>query len=992
MAAYTPFLKHVAADLLRRFGEEMSDITVVFPNNRAQLFFNNHLALLAGKPIWTPQYTTILDLFSLCCPELEVADKIKLVSELFNSYKRNFGGDECFDKFYFWGEILLSDFDDVDKNLADAEKLFLNIKEQAEYYDDLSHLDDDKQMAIQQFFQNFSVENLTELKERFIALWDSLFPIYEDFKQTLEEQNIAYEGMIFRKAVERLKSEGIELNSKKYVFIGFNVLNECEKQLFSILEKRGQALFYWDYDEFYVSKEKQKQFHEAGTFMKENLERFPNAIEDKSIFRIFNVGEKRKVTFISASTENSQAKYLAKYLKERKNEGEPDNQIAVVLCNEGLLLPALHSIPDEIGYVNVTMGFPLIQTPAFSLVQVLLAMQLPNIEGRRSFYYGHILPVIKHPYIRAIAPNVDIIAKDIEENHRFNLIEEELISIAGEDNTDYLKKIFRQISGNSTESSAKLCKWLIEILELVASNYKTNKETELEKQFQNIEAEDVNAIYGDLYKEALFRAYTKINRILSLIEKDKIDISTPLLAKLLRQILAALTVPFSGEPVKGLQIMGFLETRNLDFDNVILLSVNEGILPSSGKESSFIPRNLRRGYGLSTIEHKNSLYAYYFYRFLQRAKNITMLYNTSTDGTSKGQMSRFMLQLLAETKFSINHKGISSGVQMAEPQHIEIHKTEEIQNFIKKKYTTEGSYFSPSALNCYLDCSLKFYFRHVLGLSVKEELKEEVDAPMFGTLFHYSAEYFYKNKLNKIGKVINKSDLEPYINKEHPDIEDCVDCAFKKEYFKIEEDKLAYAPKPKYNGEQLIKRKVVIDFLSNLINIDHDYAPFAIHDPEQTVLDKVFVSPGLECNIGGKIDRTDLKDGVLRIVDYKTGGSPVVFEDIDGLFDKQKENRGNYIFQAFFYSSIVAKKCCDYNVKPSLLYIHNFIPGREFSPDIKIKNGETSHIESISKFQDEFDSKLKMLIAEILDENVSFTQTEIDKKCVYCDFKNICKR
>lgn len=991
MATYTPFLKHVAEDLLRRFGEDMSDITVVFPNNRAQLFFNNHLASLAGKPVWTPQYTTILDLFRKCCPGLDVADKIKLVSELFNSYKRNFGGNECFDKFYFWGEILLSDFDDVDKNLADAKKLFLNIKEQAEYYDDLSHLDDDKQMAIQQFFQNFSIDNLTELKERFIALWDSLYSIYNDLKQNLEEQNIAYEGMLFRKAVERLKSEDIELNSKKYVFIGFNVLNECEKQLFSILEKRGQALFYWDYDEFYVSKEKHKQFHEAGTFMKKNLEKFPNALDDKSVFRQFNVGEARDVTFISASSENSQAKYLTKYLRERKENGEPDSQIAVVLCNEGLLLPALHSIPNEIEHVNVTMGFPLLQTPAFSLVQVLLAMQLPNIEGRRSFYYGHILPVIKHPYIRTIAPNVDIIAKTIEENHLFNLTEEELLSIAGNDDNGCIKKIFRQISGDSQEASAKLCRWLTEILELVMSNYKTSKEANLEKQFQNIEAEDINAIYGDLYKEALFRTYTKVNRMLSLIENDNIDISTPLLAKLLRQILATLTVPFSGEPVKGLQIMGFLETRNLDFDNVILLSVNEGVLPSSGKESSFIPRNLRRGYGLSTIEHKNSLYAYYFYRFLQRAKNITMLYNTSTDGTSKGQMSRFMLQLLAETKFNIKHKEISPGVQMSEPQHIDIQKTEDILNFMKKKYAATSSYFSPSALNCYLDCPLKFYFRHILGLNVKEELKEEVDASMFGTLFHYAAEYFYKNKLNKIGKVINKSDLEPYINKKHPDIEDCVDCAFKKEYFKIDEDKLASAPKPKYNGEQLIKRKVVIDFLSNLINIDYNHAPFTICALEQSVSDKICID-NLEYNIGGKIDRIDLKEGVLRIVDYKTGGSPACFEDVEGLFDKQKEARGNYIFQAFFYSSIVAKKSCDYKVKPALLYIHKFIPNQNFNSDIKTKDKETEYIESIDKFQKDFDSKLKELISEILDENAHFNQTEIEKKCSYCDFKNICKK
>ena len=964
-----PFLQIVAEDLFGKYGTELSDITVVFPNNRARLFFNEHLANVAKAPIWSPQYMTIQELFRQHST-LEIPDTLKLVNDLFSVYNEEVALKETFDEFYFWGEILLNDFDNVDKNIVNAENLFTNISEQAQFIDTFEHLTDDQKETLRVFFRNFSPDMRSELKERFMQLWESLLLVYKRFKEKLLSQGLAYEGMLNRMVIEQLRAEGADkYQSKKYVFIGFNVLNKCECELFSILKNAGKAHFYWDYDTFYLDQ----KYHEAGTFMRENLLRFPNELS-KTYFSQFNKGEKRRITFVSSSTGNAQAKFLHDFLNMTKQSGTfEDKDIAIVLCDESLLLPVLHSIPCHVKDLNVTMGFPLIQTPAYSLVKNLLEMQVAAEERKSGFLfrYDSIIPALKHPYIRITVPESSDLIDYLTKNNRFYPALQELHK------TDNLSMLF-----TPAKTSGELISWLLQIIRFVASYYKESVGDEKN-------ADEKELIYGDLYKEALFRIYTQINRLYLILENDRIKINFATLTKLLKNILSTITIPFSGEPVKGMQVMGFLETRNLDFRNVVLLSVNEGVLPNSGKESSFIPYNLRKGYGLTTIEHKNSLYAYYFYRFMQRAENITLVYNTATEGSNRGEMSRFMLQLLAETDFDIQMQDIRSNIRVAEPQAIEVKKTDEIVSYLISKYDirqNEEAYFSPSALNCLINCSLQFYFRYLLRLKTKEELTEEVKASMFGNIFHKSAEIFYRNKT---GKIIQPEELAS-LSKNRKRLEEIVDFVFKTEYFKLD----AAAKMPEYTGEQLINRKVIVDFLQKLIQLDSQYAPFSIIKSEHTVSEETELDTQagrVKVKIGGIVDRIDRKEDTIRIVDYKTGGTPCKPSGIISLFEQGK-NRADYIFQAFLYAVILNREFeGKHIVKPALLYIHK--AGKEYSPDICFTEDKKSIvIDSISPYDKEFRTCLNKLICELFDKNVSFKQTMVVEKCRYCDYRGICRR
>ncbi len=962
------FLQLVAGDLFQKYGTELSNITVVFPNNRARLFFNEQLANVAKVPVWSPGYVTIQELFRQHST-LEIPDALKLISDLFSVYKEEIPKQETFDEFYFWGEILLSDFDDVDKNRIEADKLFRNIKDQAQFIDTFEHLSDEQKETLRTFFKNFSPDMRTELKERFMQIWDKLIWVYQGFKEKLLSQGLAYEGMLNRLVIEEIKNQGTDkFQSKKYVFIGFNVLNKCEKELFLLLQKAGKTHFYWDYDTFYYDK----SYHEAGTFLRENLVLFPNELS-KTHFSRFDTGEKRHITFVSSSAENAQAKFLNQYLTETKESGEQDKDIAIVLCNEALLLPVLHSIPGSIEDINVTMGFPLMQTPAYSLVKNLLEMHGLS-EGKKQgsrFRYDRFIPVLKHPYIRITIPETVSLIEELTNKNRFYPTSQEL------HRSENLRLLFTPV-----ETSLELTAWLLQMIRFVASHHK-------EKAEDNTNPGKKELIYDDLYKEALFRIYTQINRLHVLLENDHIQLSFATLIKLLKNMLASITIPFSGEPVKGMQIMGFLETRNLDFKNIVLLSVNEGILPNSGKESSFIPHNLRKGYGMTTIEHKNSLYAYYFYRFLQRAENITLVYNTATEGMNRGEMSRFMLQLLAETGFEIKMKDIRSNIHVVEPQPIEVKKNDEIISFLISKYDTrqnEDAYFSPSALNCLVNCSLRFYFKYVLRLKVKEELTEDVEASMFGTIFHASAEILYRDK---IGKNIQAEELTAW-SKNRKRLEEIVDSVFKKEYFKLDEN----APMPEYTGEQLINRKVVVDFLQKLLQLDAQYAPFTMLKSEEKVFEELELeTPAgkISLKIGGIVDRIDQKENVLRIVDYKTGGTPYRPSGVAALFEQRKD-RADYIFQAFLYAVIQHRELAGKQlVKPVLFYIHK--AGKEYSPDIYFTEDKKGIvIDTIAPYEEDFRTLLNQLIFDLFDKNVSFSQTGVTEKCLYCDYRDICRR
>lgn len=956
------FLKLVAADLYKHTEGNLAHTAVVFPNKRAGLFFNEYLAQESDSPIWSPAYVSISELFRSLSP-WEVGDPVKLVCELYKIFRRETQSTETLDDFYFWGEMLISDFDDADKNRVDTDKLFSNLQDLRNIMDDYTFIDDEQEEAIRQFFQNFSIERRTALKERFISLWNVLGNIYKGFRESLASQNIAYEGMMYRHVIEHLDVD--KLPYEKYVFVGFNVLNKVEHTLFTQLKDAGKAVFYWDYDEFYMKENRQAVTHEAGEFIRRNLRDFPSPLSGE-LFK--NLSKPKEVHYIASSTENAQARYLPQWI--RNNLTTPEKETAVVLCNEALLQPVLHSLPAEVKHVNITMGFPLSQTPVYSFLIALLELHTHGFNFKSGRYtFQSVVTLLKHPYTRQLTGQAELLEKELTRNNRFYPLPGEL----GKD--EFLTRLFTPLSGN-----LNLCIRLSETLQQVASIYQANTSG----------TEDTDA-FNQLYRESLFKAYTTINRFRTLIEEDELTVQSETFRRLLVKILSTTNIPFHGEPAIGMQVMGVLETRNLDFRHLVLLSVNEGQLPKSGGDSSFIPYNLRKAFGMTTIEHKIAVYAYYFYRLLQRAERITLIYNTSSDGLNRGEWSRFMLQFLIEWPHPITRQFLEAGQSPQGTSSITVEKTPDVMRQMQSLFDVRANpkaKFSPSALNYYLDCPLKFYYRYVAGLSAPDEVSAEIDSATFGSIFHYAAEHIYKD-LTTHGKVINKEALETLLRNDVK-LQDYVDTAFKKLFFNVPQNE-----KPEYNGVQLINSAVIARYLKQLLQNDLRYAPFTFIASEMEVDEPIDIQTPkgvIKSRIGGIIDRMDSKDGTLRIVDYKTGGDADTPPHVESLFIPDKK-RSNYVFQTFLYAAIMCRKQPTMKIAPALLYIHRAAT-ETYSPVIQMGESRKPKeaVEDFSKYEKEYRERLQGLLEEIFNPEKSFAQTEIIEKCTYCDFKALCKR
>ncbi len=966
--AMKTFLQYVAEDLLRKVEEEsisLTKIALVFPNKRAGLFFNEHLAKLAeGHPVWTPDYLTISDFFS-SLSKRKSADSIQLVCELYRDYIELSKNEETLDKFYGWGEMILNDFDDIDKNLVDARKIYCNLDDLKEIEDSMEYLSEEQRDIIRQFFHNFK-ERKTKVKENFQSFWSLLPQLYQRFNKRLAKENIGYEGAIYKEGLQHLSPS--ELPYAHYAFVGFNVLNKAEHTLFQKINECGKAWFYWDYDTYYLHNTEQ----EAGWFIKQDLKDFPNELPD-NLFH--NIDKEKEITYVSAPTENAQARFLPQWIDENLT-AEDEKQTAIVLCDESLLQPVLHSIPDKVKEVNVTMGFPLADTPVFSLLNVLTTLQNDGYDEQEDrFHYKEIARVLTHPYIQLLSPRTqDVLDKLVKDNRFFPLRSE--LTACGD-------PVLEQVFAVPSPQLDKRIAYLSEILQKVASTYKTEEHKDL--------------MAGQLYRESLFNAYTTLERFHRLLEQGILAIKSPqTLTRLLTRVLSGISIPFHGEPAKGLQIMGVLETRNLDFRRVIMLSVNEGKLPKGVGENSLIPYNLRMAYGMTTIRHQVSVYAYYFYRLLQRAEKATLMYNKGNAGTTVGEMSRFMLQYKMESGRKIKELSLNPAISPVISRPVEIEKTKEMLLELAGKYKEKERFLSPTALNTYLNCPLKFYFTFVAGFRETDEISSVIDPRYFGNIFHKAAENLYRPYMNNlISKDLMKRIASPR------NLKQLVEEAFRTEFFHLPQGTI-----PAYNGEQYIKKELVEQYLKQLVQYDLRHAPFTILGLEETCAKPISVS-SLDENeirevyIGGLIDRRDLtlvenEGECVRIVDYKTGGKPSEIKDMDSLFMPSPQ-RAEKEFQTFLYAWLAHDKAQGRKHVPALFFVHkSYNP--DFQPELVIsqkaegKRGTEKKLVFYEDYAAEFEDRLRGLLNEIFNPAVPFTQTEDQKRCGYCAFAGICKR
>lgn len=951
----TPFLKAVAEDLYYKVGGDLSRTAVVFPNKRAGLFFNEWLAGCSDKPVWAPAYITISELFRGLTP-LQVADPIRLVCTLYTIFCQETGNnEETLDNFYFWGEMLVADFDDLDKNRVDADRLFQNLKELHDLIDDHSYLTEEQVNALKLFFHNFSLEKNTELKTRFLNLWNVLGNIYHSFNKALEADGLAYEGHLYRKVVE--ETDLIQLPYERYVFVGFNVLNQVEHTLFAKLQAQGKALFYWDYDEAYVNHPR----HEAGEFIRRNLHDFPNELTDKSLFT--NLTKPKQVEYIAASTENAQARYVSQWLNG--NLTEKENETAVVLCNESILQPTLHALPEnQVKALNITMGYPMAGTPIHSLLILLADLYTDGYEARSQRYlFRYVSAVLKHPYVRSLSTESENLERVLTEKNRFFPLPSELQI------DEMLTHLF---PAEGVDSGISFLDHLLESIKYISNLFRTKDSEELTDM--------------QLSQEALFRSYTLVNRLKKLVEDGHLTVSLTILVRLLKNLLSSLSIPFHGEPAIGLQVMGVLETRNLDFRHILMLSVNEGKLPKQEGDSSFIPYNLRKAFGMTTIEHKNAVYAYYFYRLLQRAERVTMLYNTASEGLNRGEMSRFMLQYLVEKNenCTLTRYTLEPNQRVSRHPAIEVKGNIEIATRLRQHFIK--SFLSPSALNTYLDCPLKFYMRYACQLYKADEVTTDIDSSAFGNIFHRTTEIIYKEILGKRGEMITLQAINDLLNDDFT-VRETVNRAFKEVFFQISIDQHA-----EYNGLQLLNKEVITAYVKQLLRRDAEHAPFKFIAAEYKVKETVNITPTdgsapFEINLGGSIDRIDEKEGKIRIIDYKTSSNIQKANNVEQLFDMNAKKRPYHIFQTFLYATLLGKQT-DKNIIPALFYIQK-AASADYSPNIEVNK----HIvENFATVRDTYTAMLYPLLEKIFSANTNFTQTTVTHNCEYCEFAHICGR
>lgn len=950
------FLEHVASSLIEKYGNNLSALTVVFPGKRASLFLNQALAEASDKPVWAPHYRTISELFVEASP-YDLCDKIESVCRLHRAYAAHVAEPQTLDQFYAWGEVLLADFDDIDKQLVDARQLFTNIKD-IRQLDTLDYLTPEQEEALKHFFSGFSIENTTLLRERFLELWNVMFDIYTDFRLRMQADGVLYEGALEREVVERLRAVRFSTEAdaeqalpllaqpRTYVFVGFNVLNAVEQTLFDELQRHGKAIFYWDYDVAFA-RAGRGAGHEAGYFIEQNISRYGNELSEMCFD---NMSRPKQITIASAASENIQARYMAEWLEENlttperapKGETYVTRQTAVVMCNEQLLQPALHSLPQSITQVNVTMGFPLTDTPVYSFVMAILALHTEGYDQlHHRFRKASLRAVERHPYAR-------LLGKEWQSELR---------------------------------GGAELLAFVSRLLTLVAKGV----------------ADDV------LAAEAVFKAFTSINRLYDLMTCPDpwLDVNDNTLRRLLRSALGSQTVAFHGEPAVGLQLMGVLETRALDFRHLLMLSVGEGYLPKSVADNSFIPYHLRDAFGLTTLRHKIAVYAYYFYRLIARAERVTFVYNESNTGQRQNEISRFLRQLEAETDLEIRHLRLNAANRPAVTEPIVIEKTDEIMQKLIDSYDNTNRdprhqrFLSPSALNRYTTCPLQFYYRYVKGLRVDSEPEDGFDAIIFGNVFHKAAELVYRH-LTAEGPYVRQQDYDALLNDGALIIDNIVSEAFRHAYFQGRPEE--------YNGILVIARQVVTTYLQNLLRHDRRLAPVHILDLEGTYTKELSLIVGdgtIRLLTGGIIDRLDeVSDPevrgsrAVRIIDYKTGGTPSTVSDIDKLFVDAGQTE-HYYFQTILYATIISEQMGK-PAQPCLFFVHR-AAAPDYSPKLKFGRAAINDVDEplgddTDSLAESFTARLHMLVDEIFDPDVPFRQCADATSCHFCDYRLFCGR
>ena len=955
-----PFLYQVASLFYEKWEAEVSRLAFVFPNRRTGLFFQKYLSEVADIPLFSPTILTINDLFIQLSGK-QSADRISMLFILYDIYIRQSGSTETFDEFLYWGEMLLNDFDDIDKYMANARMLFSNVTDLREIENDFDFLSDEQIAAIRSFWSSFYPRGDTPNQQQFLAVWQVLYDLYEEFRATLAAEGKGYEGMIFREVVESMeRGESPDLPYEQIVFVGLNALSVSEERFLAQLQKREIADFYWDY----VSDKVTDPDNKASYFVSRNLKSFPSSMKLPPEEKV-----KTEIEVIGIPSGIGQAKHvytlLSDWCKEAEMSSEEALRTAVILPDEHLLIPVLNAIPEQIRRINVTMGYPLAGTPVASLIEYILALQknVRYIDRNPLFYFRDVLPVLNHRYILSTSPEIiSSLVKEITENNKIYISHTEL------EKTPLLEILFTPVTGVEAFSD-----YLIKVLE------ELNK---VMSALSDEEEEDAPQRTNDLEQEFIFHYFTTVNRMKEVMKDARIEMKIDTFFRLLKRVTDTITIPFHGEPLSGLQIMGVLETRALDFDRLIILSMNEGIFPQRKAANSFIPYNLRRGFGLPTYEHQDSVWAYHFYRLIERASHVSLLYDTRSNGLQTGEVSRFVHQLYYHYEVPMRDKLVVYNVSSSKTPPLAVPKREDIMRRLDAYRKGGSKAISASAINTYLDCPLKFYFSVVEGIREEEEVSETIESDVFGSILHKVMEELYKPFQGKMVTV----DLLKAIRKDTALLTGAIARAFASEFFKTEVVR-------SLTGQNYLIGEMIRKYVEKILERDGKLTPFVYIESERKINGLISLSDHSEIRLKGFIDRVDEVLDAIRIIDYKSGSGTTTFSSIESLFNKEEKDRAKAVMQVFMYCWMYAHftENKGKTIQPGIYYVRSLFSD-PFDPSVyhRIERGKSEKVEDFSGYAQAFEEGLRGCLDEIFNPEIPFTQTPTGKACSYCPFKGIC--
>lgn len=955
------FLERLADYYIQNHLTELSDICFVFPGRRAGLFFNRYLSQKVTKPIWAPQTLTISELFGKLTP-IPVSDNISLIFKLHQCYRDTMPSDISIDEFLPFGEMLLNDFNDIDKYLAHPEKLFTNLADLKALEDDLSYLTPEQIEAIRTFWSSFDLKKLSKHQEEFVNTWEKLFQLYSVFNQQLLNDQEAYEGMIYRATAERIDREkSIDLPYLHVVFAGFNALNACEKKLFHYLKIQHKTAFFWDFPQWIMDQSRDgagnhsPADHEAIRFVKQNLYDFPQPDDWESP----GADELPAITITSAPNDQVQAAIAHDFLKDSQGTKPSEEKMALILADENQLFAALHAIPEEINNINITLGYPLKSTPAYGLVENLLTLQKTartTRQGKTWFYHRPLLALLRHQYMASVMGETqgELIRKMVSSNQIF--IEKEFL-----EHTSFTSLVFRKI-----ETTSDLTNYLNDILLHVFGELEKKEDSEFEREF-------------------VFHLYTVIKRLSDILAHQQHQPAPETWLVLFRRIAEQETVPFKGEPLSGLQIMGLLETRALDFDKLVILSMNEGIFPRSTPPNSFIPFNLRKGHGLPTIDNQDAIFAYYFYRLINRAREVRLVYSTTKTVTGEGEMSRFLQQLYYEYPGEVKVETAVQNVTIPGAQKLEASKTPEVMKKIESWLAGGPQALSPSALSTYIECPLRFYYKYIAGIREPETIGEDLDPRVFGNLFHQILEKLYGPYT---GSTITAEQLKKLAGNESF-LKETMNDVFVANIPFIRQKSTIFND---LQGKNSLIYEVLFKYIRQFLGREMEATPFYLVSLEEKVQGEIALSNGIRVQLGGTIDRTDIRDNALRIIDYKTGQAGQSIKEIAELFDTEKHSSCKAIFQTLLYSLIVEPDNHGKLIAPGVISVKHLF-SKEYSMDLLLKKDKNS-VEPITLnlVKGDFTLLLDHLLSTLFSQEVPFSQTTHEEACNYCLFKEHCMK